>query len=91
MYCRCAKCRAVDEEESGPTGSLLRFVNAVAAEVEKVRPDVLVETLIFQYSRKPPKITRPRRNVMPCLCAIEIGHAVPFAERAFKADSLYTI
>lgn len=89
MYCRCAKCRAVDEEEGGPTGSLLRFVNAVAAEVEKVRPDVLVETLIFQYSRKPPKVTRPRRNVMPCLCAIEIGHAVPFAERAFKADSLY--
>ena len=30
MYCRCAKCRAVDEEEGGPTGSLLRFVNAVA-------------------------------------------------------------
>ena len=89
MYCRCAKCKAVDEEEGGPTGSLLRFVNAVAAEVEKVRPDVLVETLIFQYSRKPPKVTRPRRNVMPCLCAIEIGHAVPFAERAFKADSLY--
>ena len=89
MYCRCAKCRAVDEEEGGPTGSLLRFVNAVAAEVEKVRPDVLVETLIFQYSRKPPKITRPRRNVMPCLCAIEIGHAVPFADGAFKADSLY--
>jgi len=89
MYCRCAKCRAVDEEEGGPTGSLLRFVNAVAAEVEKVRPDVLVETLIFQYSRKPPKITRPRRNVMPCLCAIEIGHAVPFADGVFKADSLY--
>ena len=89
MYCRCEKCRAVDEEEGGPTGSLLRFVNAVAAEVEKVRPDVLVETLIFQYSRKPPKVTRPCRNVMPCLCAIEIGHAVPFAERAFKADSLF--
>ena len=89
MYCRCEKCRAVDEEEGGPTGSLIRFVNAVAAEVEKVRPDVLVETLVFQYSRKPPKVTRPRRNVMPCLCAIEIGHSVPFAERAFKADSLY--
>ena len=89
MYCRCAKCRAVDEEEGGPTGSLLRFVNAVAEEVEKVRPDVLVQTLIFQYSRKPPKVTHPRRNVMPCLCAIEIGHGVPFAERKFKADALY--
>ena len=89
MYCRCAKCRAVDDEEGGPTGSLLRFVNAVAEEVEKVRPDVLVQTLVFQYSRKPPKVTRPRRNVMPCLCAIEIGHGVPFAERKFKADSLY--
>ena len=89
MYCRCAKCREVDEAEGGPTGSLLRFVNAVAEEVEKVRPDVLVQTLVFQYSRRPPKLTRPRRNVMPCLCAIEIGHGVPFAERMFKADSLY--
>jgi hypothetical protein len=32
--CTCPLCRAIDEEEGGPAGSLLRFVNAVAADVE---------------------------------------------------------
>ena len=89
MYCRCERCTAVDKEEGGPSGSLIRFVNAVAEEVEKVRPDVLVQTLVFQYSRKPPKVTRPRWNVMPCLCAIECGHTVPVAERVSAAEKAF--
>ena len=36
--CTCPNCRAVDEEEGGPAGSLLRFVNAVAAEIEPEFP-----------------------------------------------------
>ncbi len=36
--CTCPKCRAVDEEEGGPAGSLLRFVNAVAADIEPEFP-----------------------------------------------------
>ncbi|MBQ6245323.1 MAG: DUF4838 domain-containing protein, partial [Kiritimatiellae bacterium] len=43
-YCRCEKCRAVDEEEGSPSGSIIRFVNHVATEVAKVRPDAVVET-----------------------------------------------
>ena len=77
MYCRCAKCAAVDEEEGSHAGTLVRFVNAVAEEVEKVRPDVLVQTLIYQYTRKPPKYVRLRHNVTPCLCSIECRRNVP--------------
>ena len=89
MYCRCAKCAAVDEEEGAHTGTLLRFVNAVAEEVEKKRPDVLVQTLIYQYTRTPPKITRPRHNVVPCLCAIECGRAHPIPDRVRVGDSRF--
>ena len=89
MYCRCAKCAAVDEEEGTHTGSLLRFVNAAAAELEKKRPDVLVQTLIYEYTRKPPKITRPRHNVVPCLCAFECSRNVPIPARAFKGDERF--
>ena len=67
-YCRCEKCRAVDEEEGSPSGSIIRFVNHVAAEVAKIRPDAVVETLAYSYSIKPPAKTKLLPNVMPCIC-----------------------
>lgn len=72
--CRCAKCRKVDEEEGSPAGSLLRFVNAVAERVEKERPDVLVETFAYCHTVKPPKLTRPRANVVIQLCFYGSGN-----------------
>ena len=79
-YCRCAACAAVDREEGSPSGLLLRFVNAVAEEVEKVRPDVYVQTLIYQYTEPPPKRTRPRHNVVPCVCSIGCYRHQPIAK-----------
>ena len=38
--CTCAKCKAVDQEEGSPAGSILRFVNAVAALCEDAAFDV---------------------------------------------------
>lgn len=69
--CTCPKCRATDEEEGSMAGSLLRFVNRVAQAVEVEFPDVVIDTLAYQYTRKPPKITRPRENVCVRLCTIE--------------------
>ena len=80
-YCKCEKCRAVDEEEGTQTGSLLRFVNRVAEEVEKVHPGFFIETLIYSYTRKPPRLVRPRHNVIPCLCAYECSFAQPLSAR----------
>ena len=79
-YCQCEKCAAVDAEEESHCGTLLRFVNAVAEEVEKVRPDVLVQTLAYQYTKTFPKKVRPRHNVMPCLCLIGNRRHVPIAD-----------
>ena len=62
--CQCPKCKAIDAEEGGPSGSILRFVNAVAADIEKEFPKVAISTLAYQYSQAPPKITRPRDNVV---------------------------
>lgn len=66
--CRCANCRKIDEEEGSPAGSLLRFVDAVAERVEKERPDVLVETYAYEHTQPPPKLTRPRANVVIQFC-----------------------
>ncbi len=73
--CRCDKCRALDEAEGSPSGSLLYCVNKVAEAVEKEYPDFLVETLAYQYTRRPPKNLRPRDNVIVRLAVIErSGH-----------------
>lgn len=91
-YCECEACRAVDEEEGTHAGTMVRFVNAVAERVEREFPDVLIETLAYQYTRKPPKKTRLRHNVVPCLCTIELDFAQPIPDspypenRAFRDD-----
>ena len=76
-HCACAKCRAIDEREGSPSGSLLTFVNAVAEAVEKEFPDKLIDTLAYQYSRKPPKTVRPRKNVRVRLCSFECCFSHP--------------
>lgn len=78
--CQCAKCKAVDEEEGGPSGSILRFVNAVAADIEKEFPKVAISTLAYTYSQSPPKITRPRDNVVVWLCTMGCSYNHPLQE-----------
>ncbi|NLH98022.1 MAG: DUF4838 domain-containing protein [Chthonomonadales bacterium] len=70
-YCECPNCSAVAEEEGSQAGPMLRFVNAVADAIAKDHPNVAIETLAYQYTRKPPRITKPRPNVIICLCSIE--------------------
>ena len=78
--CTCAACRAVDEEEGSQAGSLLRFVNAVAEAVEKEFPEVVIDTLAYQYTRRPPRHVRARRNVCVRLCTIECCFLHPLSE-----------
>jgi Domain of unknown function (DUF4838) len=83
--CQCAHCRAVDEDEGSPAGSLLRFVNAVAADIETEFPQITIDTLAYQYTRKPPRITRPRPNVIIRLCSIECSFSRPLDDPGNKA------
>ncbi len=84
-FCTCPLCKAVDAEEGGPAGSLLRFVNAVAADLEAEFPNVAFDTLAYQYSRKPPRLVRPRPSVIVRLCSIECSFAKPLDDAANKA------
>ncbi|MDR0870881.1 MAG: DUF4838 domain-containing protein [Planctomycetaceae bacterium] len=78
-YCTCKECAKIAEEEGGQSGPLLRFVNKVAEGIEQAFPnrDIWVETLAYQYARKPPKITKPRKNVIIRLCTIECSFVQP--------------
>ena len=81
-YCTCDKCKKIIEEEGSPAGPLIRFVNKVAEEIEKDFPDVMVDTLAYQYSVQPPKITKPRKNVCVRLCTGGCySHPIELCER----------
>lgn len=75
--CQCAQCRAVDEEEGNHSGSLIRFVNRLADALAPDHPHLAIDTLAYQYTRKPPRVTRPRPNVIVRLCTIECCFAHP--------------
>lgn len=70
-YCVCADCQAVYDVEGSPAGLMLRFVNRFADEIKDVYPDVKVDTFAYQYTRKPPQVTKPADNVIVRLCSIE--------------------
>ncbi|HIJ53230.1 MAG TPA: DUF4838 domain-containing protein [Planctomycetes bacterium] len=82
--CQCSKCAAVDKREGSPAGSLLRFVNAVAADIEEEFPNVAISTLAYQYTRKPPKNVKPRHNVIVRLCSIECSFSKPLSDERNK-------
>ncbi len=89
--CQCAACKAIEEEEGSPSGPIVRFVNDVAEAIEAEFPDMLIETLAYSYSRKAPKLVKPRKNVLIRLCSIECSFAQPLGEgdhnETFRADA----
>lgn len=76
QYCMCDKCRAIDEKEGSPSGSIINFVNRVADEF----PDKMISTLAYEYGRKAPLTARPRKNVNIMLCSIEARRDIPITE-----------
>ena len=54
-YCECDKCRTLDDANGSHAGSLITFVNRIAAAVkEKGYNNVAFDTLAYQYTRKAP-------------------------------------
>ncbi|MBI3721740.1 MAG: DUF4838 domain-containing protein, partial [Fimbriimonas ginsengisoli] len=88
--CECPDCAALDDAEGSHAGSLLALVNYVAEKIEKEFPLVAVDTLAYQYTRKPPKTIRPRPNVIVRLCSIECNFREPLdhASNAAFADDI---
>jgi len=67
--CECDNCKAIYEKE-GHSGLSLMFVNAVAAEIEKEYPEILVDTLAYWFYEEAPKTIKPRDNVRIRLCDV---------------------
>ncbi len=66
--CECKNCKAIDDAEGSPAGSLLTFVNQIADTVGKVYPEIKIQTFAYAYTEAPPKNIRPLDNVTIRLC-----------------------
>jgi len=88
-YCQCERCQALDNAEGSPCASLLAFVNAIAANIEPDHPDIRIDTLAYQYTRRPPKTIRPRANVIIRLCSIECCFAHPLGSCPSEANAKF--
>ena len=87
--CECDHCKALDDAEGSHAGSMIAFVNYIAEKIEPEFPNVAVDTLAYQYTRKPPRTLRPRPNVIVRLCSIECNFREPLdspSNTAFATD-----
>ncbi|WP_300685164.1 DUF4838 domain-containing protein [Acutalibacter sp. 1XD8-36] len=79
LDCQCPECRRINEADGASSGTLIRFVNAIAEALEREFPHVTFDTLAYQYTRSAPTV-RPRHNVAVRLCSIECCFAHPFED-----------
>ena len=78
-HCQCQSCRELEEQEASPAGGIVHFVNAVAAEMENEFPEVIINTLAYDWSQKPPCNIKPHQNVAIWLCTTGCSYAHPIA------------
>lgn len=87
--CQCPNCKAIDDAEGSPAGTMVALANYVAEKIERDYPQVAIDTLAYQYTRKAPRTIRPRANVIVRLCSIECNFAQPLthpSNAAFAQD-----
>jgi len=84
--CDCAECTEINTKYGGYSGSMIWFVNKVAAEF----PEKTISTLAYQYTRAAPIGIKPAENVNVVLCTIECNRsqAIPTDPRSasFRDD-----
>ena len=81
-YCTCDNCKAIDEREGSPSGSIIQFTNQVADQF----PDKMISTLAYEYGRHAPRTLKPRENVNIMLCSIEAFRHKAITEDTSSAD-----
>ena len=79
-FCQCENCSRLDKQNGSQSGSMLTFVNEIAARIKASGnyDNVAVDTFAYQYTRKAPTQIVPRDDVIVRLCSIEccFGHTL---------------
>ncbi|WP_187294754.1 DUF4838 domain-containing protein [Chitinophaga pinensis] len=85
-FCTCDQCSKANAAEGGPQGTLIRFINRIAAAF----PAQQFTTLAYQYTAHPPLKTKPAGNVYIMLSSIDAYRQEPLSSissaAAFRRD-----
>ncbi len=77
LNCQCDECKVIELREGAASGPLICFVNKVARAIATESPNVLIDTLAYQWSEKPPVFERPEKNVRIRLAPIDACFSHP--------------
>ena len=72
----CTSCKAVDDYEGSPSGTIIRFMNKLARRFR----DKEISTLAYLYSMQTPKHVKPLPNVNIMLCSIDSRREIPLTD-----------
>ena len=86
-HCKCDNCMAILKEDVNPSGILLRFVNRIAEDLAPDYPDLIIETLAYQYTLQAPKVTKAAPNVRIRVCSIDCHFNHPITTMDCKSCS----
>ncbi|HRP55318.1 DUF4838 domain-containing protein [Agriterribacter sp.] len=87
--CECPFCSALGAKEESEGAPHLALVNAVAESIAVSHPGVKIGTLVYWYSRKPPKYMTLLPNVQIMLCSIECCTFHPLDDPLCSRNKLF--
>lgn len=80
FFCECDTCKAAYKKYNAKSGPQIQFVNEVAKKVAIEYPELIIDTLAYLHSRRPPKNIQIVKNVQVRLCSIECNQLQPLGE-----------
>ena len=69
-YCVCKGCEAALAKYKEHSGILLEFINAVADDIIKDYPEILIQTFAYTWTLEAPQNIKPSPNVMIRICKL---------------------
>ena len=86
MECKCDACLQVKEREGTASAVWIDFVNAIGRQVAPRYPDVLIATMAFLHTEKPPAQLRPDDNVLVYSIPVTYNRKLTLTESAQEGE-----
>lgn len=88
-FCECDACREMYRKHNAISAPMIAFVNKVARAVRREYPDIIVDTLAYLHTRRPPEGMELEPNVMIRHCSIENCQISPLGTCDFTEPRCY--
>jgi len=79
---------AVNAENGSFAAPMLIAVNHVAHNLSQDYPSLLINTLAYAKTQRPPTVTKPAENVVITLTTMDVGWAVPLTDTTYGPTQL---